>query len=410
MPSIGESELLRTKYIKTLEVLSDNQREIQTEQQANSELKKRIVILVRKVVYFYVYITHIDVCLVCQEAQLSETNFGLLNAQIDQLKSQNAELTAQLDVLNKEHRDKLQHLSMTATHSNNKELQRMAHKLQESESTRDRTHRHFVELQAKHDELSSKYDELLNRTRAESGSRSELEHKCMVLSETKRALEAENLAMTERMVKLESKLATLQSHLKGLQERANSTASVSDQLRDLENKLNGYVRLYADTQSENEKLKLDVKRLEAALETEKAMLENRMGKEMRRLKTALQESEENNAALVAENNRLKEYFLQQQNKPASESKFGGFVDLKRENDDLKSEIARLKEMLQARPQPQAPAPVAAQPVVQASSAPPETTSQFGKFVDLKRENQELRQQLATGSGMLKGNTLPPPRR
>jgi hypothetical protein len=43
--SLGESELLRTKFIKTLEVLSDNQREMQNEMRSNNDLKKHIVVL-----------------------------------------------------------------------------------------------------------------------------------------------------------------------------------------------------------------------------------------------------------------------------------------------------------------------------------------------------------------------------
>ena len=154
--------------------------------------------------------------------------------------------------------------------------------------------------------------------------------------------------MAERMVKLETKLAQLQSLIKTLQERAELGANATDAMRDLDHKLNGYIRLYADAQSEAEKLRLDVRRLEQALETEKAMVENRLGKEVRRVKAALADAEEANAELLTENNRLKEFFLQaQQQKPASaNSQFGGFVDLKRVNDELSAENARLQALVQ----------------------------------------------------------------
>jgi hypothetical protein len=44
---LGDSELLRTRFIKTLEVLGDNQREMHSEYKQNQELKKHIEKLVR---------------------------------------------------------------------------------------------------------------------------------------------------------------------------------------------------------------------------------------------------------------------------------------------------------------------------------------------------------------------------
>jgi hypothetical protein len=45
--------------------------------------------------------------------------------------------------------------------------------------------------------------------------------------------------------------------------------SSSAEQQKLEKQLNEYVRLYADSQAENEKLRLDVRRLEQTIETEK---------------------------------------------------------------------------------------------------------------------------------------------
>ena len=108
-----------------------------------------------------------------QEAQLSETGFDLMRAEIDQLRSANAELVAKLETAAREHKEKLQHLTIAA--SKDKEAQRLAHRLQESEAARERTHRHFVEMQGKHAELQARHDELVTRMRAEGGSKSELE-------------------------------------------------------------------------------------------------------------------------------------------------------------------------------------------------------------------------------------------
>jgi hypothetical protein len=47
------------------------------------------------------------------------------------------------------------------------------------------------------------------------------------------------------------------------------TESAGPDVHDLETKLNGYVRLYTDSQSEVEKLKLDLRRFEQNSEAEK---------------------------------------------------------------------------------------------------------------------------------------------
>lgn len=67
----------------------------------------------------------------------------------------------------------------------------------------------------------------------------------------------------------------------------------------LEKQLNEYVRLYADSQADNEKLRLDARRLEAAVESEKAQVENRLGKELKRVRAALQLAEEQNTEVCA---------------------------------------------------------------------------------------------------------------
>ena len=99
----GASEMLRTKYIKTLEVLSENQKEMQMEMKTTKELREMIKLL---------------------EEQYKASNFLALKNEIEELKANNEEMKAKMEEMKtkmetsqKQYTDKVRSLKKVRFHA-----------------------------------------------------------------------------------------------------------------------------------------------------------------------------------------------------------------------------------------------------------------------------------------------------
>jgi hypothetical protein len=106
-------------------------------------------------------------------------------------------------------------------------------------------------------------------------------------------------------------------------------------------------------------------------------LETRLSKEVRKVRATLQQAEESNAELLAENTRLKEALMhaqQQQQHSKQSGNFGAFVEKKRDAISAAAAPAPIPAPPAAAPAPAPPAP-----------APRPSAPNFGAFVDARRE-------------------------
>eukprot|EP00455_Lapot_gusevi_P055658 TRINITY_DN9079_c0_g1_i1.p1 TRINITY_DN9079_c0_g1~~TRINITY_DN9079_c0_g1_i1.p1 ORF type:complete len:359 (+),score=107.11 TRINITY_DN9079_c0_g1_i1:79-1077(+) len=286
------------------------------------------------------------------EQQLAAATHRNLKQELEEALKQNAEFRAKIDLMSRAHAEKVSHLAMQKqeliqqhNQSLAKQTDKLSTRVTEMEQVREKLQRQVAELTAKCHKHEQTIEETTSKLKSVSGDKEELDARVSDLLERKQELELENQQMKHRLNHLTQSSASMEQQIAQYSETVKLLDRQNQDQSLVEKQLNQYIQLYTDAQNELDKLRGQLGKIQTQHDADRAAWESKFQTETQALQQHISALNDQYQELLGENNRLKEFYAAHQQQQLSlkqrQSEFGPFLELKRENIELREKMHQL---------------------------------------------------------------------